>query len=124
MFLPRLFGPHAHAAEAPAAEKGKGTIRFNETAGSMAKDSVFNAASVLRQTTGKDIHDFDVHINVIGGGNADNNNGSNTNGSDVNLNGGSSNTGDNFVIVMIAAMIALCGMATVVIIRKRRMASK
>ena len=54
-----------------AAEKGKGTIRFNETAGSMAKDSVFNAASVLRGVTGKDIHDFDVHINVIGGGNID-----------------------------------------------------
>ena len=54
-----------------AAEKGKGTIRFNETAGSMAKDSVFNAASVLRRVTGKDIHDFDVHINVIGGGNID-----------------------------------------------------
>ena len=53
------------------AEKGKGTIRFNETAGSMAKDSVFNAASVLRRATGKDIHDFDVHINVIGGGNID-----------------------------------------------------
>ncbi len=53
------------------AEKGKGAIRFNETAGSMAKDSVFNAASVLRQVTGKDIHDFDVHINVIGGGNID-----------------------------------------------------
>ena len=53
------------------AEKGKGTIRFNETAGSMAKDSVFNAASVLRAVTGKDIHDFDVHINVIGGGNID-----------------------------------------------------
>lgn len=53
------------------AEKGKGTIRFNETAGSMAKDSVFNAASVLRKVTGKDIHDFDVHINVIGGGNID-----------------------------------------------------
>ena len=54
-----------------SAEKGKGTIRFNETAGSMAKDSVFNAASVLRRVTGKDIHDFDVHINVIGGGNID-----------------------------------------------------
>ena len=53
------------------AEKGKGTIRFNETAGSMAKDSVFNAASVLRGVTVKDIHDFDVHINVIGGGNID-----------------------------------------------------
>ena len=54
-----------------ASEKGKGTIRFNETAGSMAKDSVFNAASVLRKVTGKDIHDYDVHINVIGGGNID-----------------------------------------------------
>jgi len=54
-----------------AHEKGKGTVRFNETAGSMAKDSVFNAASVLRKLTGKDIHDYDVHINVIGGGNID-----------------------------------------------------
>ena len=54
-----------------ASEKGKGMIRFNETAGSMAKDSVFNAASVLRKVTGKDIHDYDVHINVIGGGNID-----------------------------------------------------
>ncbi len=55
----------------PAPEKGKGSIRFNETAGSMAKDSVFNAASFLRKVTGKDIHDYDVHINVIGGGNID-----------------------------------------------------
>lgn len=54
-----------------AGEKGKGTVRFNETAGSMAKDSVFNAASVLRRLTGKDLHDYDVHINVIGGGNID-----------------------------------------------------
>lgn len=55
----------------PAREKGKGMVRFNETAGSMAKDSVFNAAAVMRQLTGKDIHDYDVHINVIGGGNID-----------------------------------------------------
>ncbi len=55
----------------PAHEKGKGSVRFNETAGSMAKDSVFNAASVVRQVTGKDIHDYDLHINVIGGGNID-----------------------------------------------------
>ncbi|WP_027405863.1 Lon family ATP-dependent protease [Anaerovibrio sp. RM50] len=54
-----------------AREKGKGTVRFNETAGSMAKDSVFNAASVVRMITGKDIHDYDIHINVIGGGNID-----------------------------------------------------
>ena len=55
----------------PAEEKGKGQVRFNETAGSMAKDSVFNAASVLRRLTGKSIHDYDVHINVVGGGNID-----------------------------------------------------
>ena len=55
----------------PPAEKGKGTVRFNETAGSMAKDSVFNAASVMRQLTGRDIHDYDIHVNVIGGGNID-----------------------------------------------------
>lgn len=55
----------------PAHEKGKGTVRFNETAGSMAKDSVFNAASVMRALTGEDMNDYDIHINVIGGGNID-----------------------------------------------------
>ena len=55
----------------PAHEKGKGTIRFNQTAGSMAKDSVFNAAAVVRKTTGRDLSDYDVHVNVIGGGNID-----------------------------------------------------
>lgn len=54
-----------------ALEKGKGQVRFNDTAGSMAKDSVFNAASVIRKLTNKDISDFDVHVNVIGGGNID-----------------------------------------------------
>ena len=55
----------------PAAEKGKGAVRFNETAGSMAKDSVFNAASVMRRLTGRDLHDYDLHVNIIGGGNID-----------------------------------------------------
>jgi ATP-dependent Lon protease len=55
----------------PAAQPGKGTIRFNDTAGSMAKDSVFNAASVLRAVTGTDIAEYDLHINVVGGGNID-----------------------------------------------------
>ena len=54
-----------------AREKGKGVVRFNETAGSMAKDSVFNAASVVRRMTGKELSDYDLHINVIGGGNID-----------------------------------------------------
>lgn len=55
----------------PAGEKGKGTVRFNETAGSMAKDSVFNAASVYRLVTGANLADYDLHINVVGGGNID-----------------------------------------------------
>lgn len=54
-----------------AREEGKGSVRFNETAGSMAKDSVFNAASVVRLLTGHNMHDYDIHINVIGGGNID-----------------------------------------------------
>ncbi len=54
-----------------AAQEGKGTIRFNDTAGSMAKDSVFNATSVLRALTGIDVSDFDLHINIVGGGNID-----------------------------------------------------
>lgn len=55
----------------PAAQSGKGTIRFNDTAGTMAKDSVFNATSVLRAVTGRDVADLDLHINVVGGGNID-----------------------------------------------------
>ena len=55
----------------PAKKEGHGTVRFNETAGSMAKDSVFNAASVIRKITDKDIKDYDIHVNVIGGGKID-----------------------------------------------------
>lgn len=54
-----------------AKEKGKGQVRFNDTAGSMAKDSVFNAASVIRKTTNKDIKDYDIHVNIVGGGKID-----------------------------------------------------
>ena len=54
-----------------ASEAGKGKIRFNDTAGSMAKDSVFNAASVIRKITGQAMQDYDVHINVVGGANID-----------------------------------------------------
>jgi ATP-dependent Lon protease len=56
------------AAIFPATVKGRGQIRFNETAGSMAKDSVFNAISVLRRILGIDLTYHDVHVNVIGGG--------------------------------------------------------
>ncbi|MFP4661788.1 MAG: Lon family ATP-dependent protease [Halanaerobiales bacterium] len=55
----------------PAEKKGKGRIRFNETAGSMAKDSLFNAAVVVRRITGKNMADYDLHVNIVGGGNVD-----------------------------------------------------
>jgi ATP-dependent Lon protease len=59
------------AAAFPAREPGKGQIRFNETAGSMAKDSVFNACTVLRRLTGRDPLDYDFHVNIVGGGQVD-----------------------------------------------------
>src|SRR6202790_1365812 len=52
-------------------ERHKGSIRFNETAGSMAKDSVFNASSVVRAVAGIDPVDYDLHVNVVGGGDID-----------------------------------------------------
>jgi ATP-dependent Lon protease len=55
----------------PAPEPRRGTARFNDTAGSMAKDSVFNASSVIRSIAGVDPLDFDLHVNVVGGGNID-----------------------------------------------------
>lgn len=54
-----------------ARAEGQGSIRFNETAGSMTKDSVFNAASVIRRLTGRDLSGYDVHVNVVGGGRID-----------------------------------------------------
>jgi ATP-dependent Lon protease len=59
------------AAAFPARDPRKGTVRFNDTAGSMSRDSVFNAASVVRAMSGFDPSDFDLHVNVIGGGNID-----------------------------------------------------
>ena len=59
------------AAAFPARDPRKGTVRFNDTAGSMSRDSVFNAASVVRAMSGFDPSDYDVHVNVIGGGNID-----------------------------------------------------
>jgi len=55
----------------PAQSEGKGSLRFNDTAGSMAKDSVFNAASVIRKLSGKEISNYDIHVNIVGGGRID-----------------------------------------------------
>ncbi|KXG73901.1 Lon family ATP-dependent protease [Thermotalea metallivorans] len=54
-----------------AAEKGRGSLRLNDTAGAMTKDSFFNGASLVRRMTGELLSDYDVHVNVIGGGNID-----------------------------------------------------
>jgi ATP-dependent Lon protease len=59
------------AAAFDAREARKGSVRFNDTAGSMARDAVFNAASVVRAVAGLDPADFDLHVNVVGGGNID-----------------------------------------------------
>jgi ATP-dependent Lon protease len=37
----------------------------------MARDAVFNAASVMRAVAGSIPSDFDLHVNVVGGGNID-----------------------------------------------------
>lgn len=54
-----------------ASTPGGGKLRFNEAAGSMARDSAFNAASVLRRVTSIDVGDYDFHINIIGGAEVD-----------------------------------------------------
>lgn len=59
------------AAAFAAREPGRGAVRFNDTAGSMARDAVFNAASVIRAVAGIDPADHDLHVNVVGGGNID-----------------------------------------------------
>lgn len=59
------------AAAYPARNPGKGVLRFNEAAGEMARDSVFNAGSVIRRLLDKDLQDYDVHVNVVGGGRID-----------------------------------------------------
>jgi ATP-dependent Lon protease len=55
----------------PARESGKGALRVNDTAGSMVKDSMFNAGSALRKTFDIDLYNWDIHVNIIGGGQID-----------------------------------------------------
>ena len=59
------------AAVFPSAEKGKGSHHFNRAAGDMAHDSFFNATSVVRRVCGENLNDYDVHVNVVGGGKVD-----------------------------------------------------
>lgn len=48
-----------------------GKVRFNETAGSMTKDSVFNALSSIRYISDINPDCYDIHVNCIGGGKID-----------------------------------------------------
>ncbi len=54
-----------------ARDPGKGAIRMNETAGSMVKDSLFNASVSLRRICNIDLSTKDVHVNIVGGANVD-----------------------------------------------------
>ena len=54
-----------------AREPGKGAIRMNDTAGSMVKDSLFNASVSLRRICNIDLGLKDVHVNIVGGANVD-----------------------------------------------------
>lgn len=54
-----------------AGRDGKGVVRFNETAGSMARDAVFNATAVIRELSGEDLRNYDVHVNIVGGAKID-----------------------------------------------------
>ncbi len=55
----------------PARNKGEGEMKFNQTAGSMTLDALLNAGSVLRKVAGHDVRDYDLHVNLVGGGNVD-----------------------------------------------------
>lgn len=54
-----------------ARESGKGSVRMNDTAGSMVKDSLYNAAVSIRKLFGIDLSASDVHVNIVGGAKVD-----------------------------------------------------
>ncbi len=68
-FLGSILDFEAETFKAKKSSKGK--FRFNETAGSMTKDSVFNSSTVIRKLIGIDLNDYDVHLNAIGGAKID-----------------------------------------------------
>lgn len=52
-------------------EDERGSVRFNETAGSMIRDSLFNALAVLKNNMSINPDNYDIHVNCIGGGKID-----------------------------------------------------
>ena len=49
----------------------RGSVRFNETAGSMIRDSLFNALTVLKYNMGINPDEYDIHVNCLGGAKVD-----------------------------------------------------
>lgn len=52
-------------------EDERGSVRFNETAGSMIRDSLFNALTVLKYNMGINPDEYDIHVNCVGGAKVD-----------------------------------------------------
>lgn len=50
------------------ARGSRGKLRFNEAAGQMTRDSLFNAVALAEQVTGKELREWHVYVNVLGGG--------------------------------------------------------
>ncbi|MBE3584165.1 MAG: AAA family ATPase [Limnochordaceae bacterium] len=59
------------AAALPARSAGQGQMRFNEAAGQMARDAVFTSLTLIRRLTGIHADDWDIHVNILGGGRVD-----------------------------------------------------
>ncbi len=55
----------------PAGNRKKGLIRFNDAAGTMTRDALFNARCVLRKIAGIDCKEYDLYVNLVGGGRVD-----------------------------------------------------
>jgi len=59
------------AAAFPAREPRKGTVRFNDTAARWLATRSSTRHRLIRAVTGTDPADWDLHVNVVGGGNID-----------------------------------------------------
>ena len=49
----------------------QGKIRINEAAGDMVRDSIFNAVTALKKLFDFNPDDYDIHVNIVGGGKVD-----------------------------------------------------
>ncbi len=49
----------------------KAKIRINEAAGDMVRDSIFNAVTAMKKLFDFNTDDYDIHVNIVGGGKVD-----------------------------------------------------